>query len=135
MRRCGRRCRGLERAMKRSPAEVHQAVLIAFQNSTRQWVPGQDDDPDAIHKSRTRFIASLIAPEVGNVEVEPHVAATLSLGPGAIPVWFVTGPAAQRVFLDERTDNFGSAWGPERSTGRYVDLGFRTSDPIDAFLA
>lgn len=121
--------------MKRSPAEVRQVVLIAFQNSTRQWVPGQDGDPDAIHKSRTRFIASLIAPEVGSVEVEPHVAPTLSLEPGAIPVWFVTGFGVQRVFLDERSDSFGCAWGPDSATGRYVDLGFRTIDPIDAFLA
>jgi hypothetical protein len=43
--------------------------------------------------------------------------------------------SSQRIFFDESANAFGVAWGPDDKSGDYIDLGFRTDDPIDAFLA
>jgi hypothetical protein len=89
----------------------------------------------ALQNVHAEFEQSLIEPEEGVVEVEPHIAAILSVEAGPHAVWFVTAPSAQRLFFDERSEKFGVAWGPDSATGKHVDLGFRTGDPIDAYLA
>ena len=109
--------------------------FVAMVRSTRQWVSGKGGDPLAIQKARLQFESCLIAPEVGVVEIEPHAATILNVGAGMRHVWFLTAQSTQRVFLDESIATFGVAWGPDSGTGNYVDLGFRTEDPMDAFLA
>lgn len=121
--------------MRNTIVDVQRAVAEAFARSTRQWVPGSEGDPLAVEKARADFQSSLIVPEEGTVEVEPHTASSLRLEAGQYRVWFVTKAARQRVFLDDNVGTFGVAWGPVCATGNYIDLGFRTDDPIDAFLA
>ena len=115
--------------------EVMRVVAQARARSTRQWTPGNAEDPMAMQKVHVEFNASLIAPEPGWIEIESHTASILNIEEGSRMVWFVTGPKTQRVFLDECLGAFGVAWGPDSATGKYVDLGLRTSDPIDAYLA
>ena len=98
-------------------------------------MPGHDADPTAIQRTREDFDSSLIAPVAGLIEVEPHIADVLNLQAGSRAVWFVTKHATQRVFVDDSSGLFGVAWGPDVTTGRYSDLGIRSDDPIDAFLA
>lgn len=124
-----------EKAMRHDANDVLRTVAEARARSTRQWVPGKEGDPHAIQRARAEFESSLVAPEVGTVEIEHHTASILNVEAGIRRVWFLTEPTTQRVFLDEDTGTFGVAWGPDSATGRYVDLGFRTDDPIDAFLA
>jgi hypothetical protein len=124
-----------EKAMRYTIDDVRRTVAEARARSTRQWVPGKEGDPLAIQKARAEFDSSLVAPEVGTIEIERHTAAILSVEAGMRRVWFLTKPTTQRVFLDEGAGTFGVAWGPDSATGNYVDLGFRTEDPIDAFLA
>lgn len=119
--------------LKRKPADVARLVAEAKSRSTRKWVPGKDADPKAIDRVRKEFDRCLISPEIGSIEVEPPIAAVLSIDAGSRSVWFITKPTIQRVFVDDESGLFGVAWGPD-SSGRYVDLGFRTEDPIDAFL-
>lgn len=122
-------------APNRTASEVMQLISLAISQSTRQWVPGRGTDAAAILQARKDFDSSLIHPVIDSIDVEPHIAGVLQVEPGGHPVWFITGPAAQRVFLDDHSGLFGVAWGPDAVTGRYVDLGIRTDDPIDAFLA
>lgn len=115
--------------------QVRKLVADARATSKRTWVPETSCGGESIESVRARFDASLIEPEKGWITVEPHVAEILGIPAGRIPVWFSTAPGTQRVFLDEREQLFGVAWGPGTTTGEYVDLGFRTDDPVDAFLA
>lgn len=114
---------------------VKQFVARAVLKSSRVWVPGHDGDSSALETVHAKFAAASIQPEQGVVEVEPHLATVLNIEVGPHTVWFVTAPSTQRVFFEEPSSMFGVAWGPDSATGKYVDLGFRTGDPIDAFLA
>jgi hypothetical protein len=122
-------------SLQRTQDEIQKILADARAKSMRRWVPGAQDDAAAIEQARVHFDSSLIPPEQGAVEVEPHIAQVLQIDHGAIRVWFLTCLQTQRVFFDERTGLFGVAWGPDSSTGNYVDLGLRTDDPLDAFLA
>ena len=124
-----------DQSLQRTPDEIRRIVADARAKSTRRWVPGKQADAVAIEQARVQFDSSLIPPEQGAVGVEPHIAQVLHIEHGDIRVWFLTGPQTQRVFFDERSNLFGVAWGPDSATGNYMDLGFRTDDPLDAFLA
>lgn len=125
----------LDHSLQCTAEEVQRIVADARAKSTRSWVPGKQADIATIEQARGQFDLSLITPEQGTVEVEAHMAQILNIEHGALRVWFLTSPQTQRVFLDERRKLFGVAWGPDSATGKYLDLGFRTDDPIDAFLA
>lgn len=120
--------------LKRKSEDVARLVAEAKSHSTRRWVPGKVADPKAIDRVREEFDLCLTPPEIGSIEVESQIAGVLSIDAGSRSVWFITKSATQRVFVDDESGLFGVAWGPDSSTGRYVDLGFRTEDPIDAFL-
>jgi hypothetical protein len=124
-----------DHSLQSSPDEIRIVVVDALAKSTRTWVPGKQVDETAIEQIRNQFVSSLIPPEHGAVQVEPHTAQILHIEPGAIQVWFLTRHETQRVFFEERSGLFGVAWGPDLGSGNYLDLGFRTDDPIDAFLA
>lgn len=119
---------------RRKPEEVAHLVAKARSNTTRKWAPGKDGEPLAIERVHAEFDSNLIPPKLGSIEVESHVAQLLNIRVGSRQVWFITKSAPQRVFVDDESGQFGVAWGPLVSTGRYVDLGFRTGDPIDAYL-
>jgi hypothetical protein len=124
-----------DHSLQRSSDEIRTVIVNALAKSTRKWVPGKQVDEMAIEQVRNQFVSSLIPPEHGAVQVELHTAQILHIEPGAIQVWFLTSQETQRVFFEERSGLFGVAWGPDSATGNYVDLGFRTDDPLDAFLA
>jgi hypothetical protein len=121
--------------MRYTADRVQRLVAEARALSSRQWVPGQIGDVSAIRQARAHFDACLIFPEVGTIKIEPHVSTFLKLDAGTREVWFVTKMSSQRIFFDESANAFGVAWGPDDKSGDYIDLGFRTDDPIDAFLA
>jgi hypothetical protein len=106
----------------------------AMARSTRQWVPGAETEVQAIERVRDQFASSVITPEVGQIEVDNDLARVLNVEAGPRKVWLLTDVARHRVFFDAGTESFGAAWGPDAATGCYWDLGFRTDDPIDAFL-
>jgi hypothetical protein len=127
------RCEDIQ--MIHTAEEVEQIFAEAKGRSSRRWVPNGGDNPTAINDAWVQFESSRIGPLVGEIEIEPHIAEMLNVDAGMHSVWFLTAPTKQRVFFDELTGNFGVAWGPDVVTGSYVDLGFRTGDPMDAFLA
>ena len=118
-----------------TPLEINARVTQALAASTRGWVPGGEGDPLALRKVHERFKEARFFPEPNSVTIEwtlEHVGGSCG---SILPVWFITSGQPQRVFYDERTSLFGVAWGPDAQTSLYADLGFRTGDPIDAFLA
>lgn len=115
--------------------QVDRFVDDAFQASTRQWVPGKAGEAAAdMDDVRSAFSASRHAPLRGEVVIESHTAAHLGVRAGPLPVWFVARAGDHHVFLDAFSRVFGVAWGPDATTGELYDLGFRTPDPLDAFL-
>jgi hypothetical protein len=114
--------------------DILEFISISLSESTRQWIPGKENDAAAIKNTFTEFQSSRIHPELGIIDVEPHIAEVLHIKPGEYRVWFITSPTTQRVFFDEKKNAFGVAWGPNNVTGKYIDLGIRTNDAIDAFL-
>jgi hypothetical protein len=119
----------------RTSTEIALLIAAARARSTRQWVPGRSADPTAIQRAREDFDSSLISPVADSVEVDQPIAEVLNVEPGTRAVWFITKHATQRVFVDDSSGLFGVAWGPDAATGKYSDLGIRSDDPIDAFLA
>jgi hypothetical protein len=119
----------------RTSEEIVRLIAVARARSPRQWVPGHDADPNAIQQARKDFDSSLVPPVACFIEIEPDIAETLRVQSGSRAVWLITAHTTQRVFVDDSSGLFGVAWGPDAGTGRYVDLGIRTDDPIDAFLA
>lgn len=124
-----------DQSLKLTPDEIRAFVAKAREKSSRSWVPENQPNATTIEQVHRRFDSSLISPEQAEIDVDSDFAGLLGIEPGAHRVWFLTAPTPQRVFLDERTMRFGVAWGPDSNTKKFVDLGFRTDDPIDAFLA
>lgn len=121
--------------MTHTSAEVRKIVTKALAASTRQWVPAEEEGLAAVQRARSELDRHLIAPEQGMVMVDQQISLVLGVEVGLRSVWFLTAPGTQRVFFDETSAKFGVAWGPEVVSGEYIDLGFRTDDPIDAYLA
>lgn len=79
--------------------------------------------------------ACLLDPLPGSVHVDEFNARNLGTTHGNHHVWFITsveGP--QAVFLDEGSGQFGACWGPDSATGCYIDIGFRSADPVEMYL-
>jgi hypothetical protein len=124
-----------DHSLQRTSEEIQKIVADACAKSTRSWVPANRSSIATIEQARSQFALILIPPEQGGIEVGPDVSEILNIEHGTLWVWFLTSPQTQRVFFDECRNLFGVAWGPDSATGKYLDLGFRTDDPIDAFLA
>jgi hypothetical protein len=85
-------------------------------------------------KQRRAFLdASLSLPTQGTVVVDEFHAQNLAVCPGSHKVWFITMGDPQSVFFVEAGDLFGACWGPGRSDNAYMDLGFRSPDPVEMF--
>ena len=122
--------------MKYDAAAVKNISLNALSASSRCWIPGSDaGNTEAVSDAKKRFSLTLIDPELDVVNIEPNFAEILGRTPGLHAVWYITKLGEQRVFFDESNDSFGVGWGPDKATGYYADLGFRTFDPLDAYLA
>lgn len=86
-------------------------------------------------ESRRKFLSECLpVPEAGLVRLEEFQTRLPDLQPGIHAVWFITRNSPQSVFFDERSGFFGCCWGPDRDTGEYTDLGYRSSDPVDMYL-
>lgn len=77
----------------------------------------------------------LIEPALRTVIVEPHIVHLVDLPAGTHMVYFVTEDNPLSVFYDPSSESFGAAWGPDESTGQYLDLGFRSDDVLDIAAA
>lgn len=80
-------------------------------------------------------VACLLNPLPGLVHVDEFNARNLDTTLGDHLAWIVTsvdGP--QAVFFDEASGQFGACWGPDRATGGYVDIGFRSADPVEMYM-
>lgn len=115
--------------------EVDQVTDEGLHASTRKWVPDLMTPSRTIDEVRQQFLGERIRPVPGGVILEVEFAEMLGLDPGVLPVWFVTRAAKQRIFFDEALRQFGVALATDAGVDRFVDLGIRTPDPIDAFLA
>ena len=87
------------------------------------------------HGDRERLLHDLLArPEKDLVTLDEFHAGISNLSPRQYVVWFITRLDPQSVFFDENTGQFGSCWGPEKETGQYTDLGYRSKDPVEMYL-
>lgn len=121
--------------LKLNAEAVDARVNQAAASSTRTWVPADCECGGTIEEVRRTFTAARVWPTQGAVEVEIAHSAHLGVSPGDHRVWYVARRDGQAVFFEERTGCFGVGWGPKAGSDSLVDLGIRTEDPIDAFLA
>jgi len=92
---------------------------------------GHVPDPECyIQSIRQRFLDKRIEPALRTVIIEPHIVHLEDLPAGTHMVYFVTEDDPLSVFYDPSSESFGAAWGPDESTGQYVDLGFRSDDVL-----
>jgi hypothetical protein len=117
-------------------AEVDALTCVSFERSTYDFVPSATLDPsEYLAPYRAAFLKARVAPEQGVVVVEPRHAERLGVTAGTLAVWFITRGDPQSVFFGVTVGKFGAAWGPERETGIDYDLGFRSDDPFEMFMA
>jgi hypothetical protein len=108
---------------------VDQSLAESRDFAPFDWNSAHGDDV------RAQFLSERIVPELREVKVEAHVALLIGLAEGKHSVYFVTDSDPQSVFYDPHTKSFGSAWGPEKTSGEYVDLGFRSADVLAMAVA
>lgn len=106
-----------------NPMALRELVLAAVKESKCSPV----EVADFLHEC-------LPTPVSGVVTVDAFHARNLELDEGHRAVWFITQSDPQSVFFDIGSGRFGTCWGPERGTGIYQDLGFRSDDPVEMFL-
>lgn len=68
------------------------------------------------------------------VELDEFHTRSPQLSPGLFWTWCVSEGGPQSVFFDEVSGLFGVCWGPDRETGGYMDLGYRSQDPVEMSL-
>ena len=107
-----------------SPEAVNEIVRSGIEKSTLS------------NSVKARFASCcLIEPKSGLVWLDEFHARLPGHVPGSRVVWFVTQSDPQSVFFDERDGSFGACWGPARDGAQYVDLGYRSLDPVEMFVA
>lgn len=107
-----------------SAAEVDRAVLAGLATSTNSPA------------DQARFLAARrVVPLPCVVYVDEFCARNLASTEGEHLAWLITEDDPQSVFFDEATGQFGVCWGPAAGTNEYKDIGFRSGDPVDMYLA
>jgi hypothetical protein len=111
-----------------SPLKMSSALV-------REFVVSKASASDRLLVDRERFLTEcLVEPEAGLVKIDEFHARNLGFPPGDHRVWFITRGDPQSVFFDEIANLFGCCWGPDKDTGDYVDLGYRSQDPVEMYL-
>ena len=83
-----------------------------------------------------RFKSCLLDdPEEANVTLADFRASYLKMKPGNYAVLLVVKDDPQSVFFDPNTGLYGACWGPDIYTGETIDLGFRSDNPAEMYLA
>ena len=77
----------------------------------------------------------LSVPKNIQVSLADFRAPFVGLPEGIHAVWLLLEDDPQSVFYDPATKKFGACWGPEIETGEYIDLGFRSDDPLEMYIA
>ena len=86
-------------------------------------------------EARKQFENSCLPlPLPGLINIDVFHARNLDLAAGERWVWFVMQSDPQSIFFDEASGLFGCCWGPDKETGGYTDLGFRSQDPVEMYL-
>lgn len=109
--------------LKMSNQLVHDAVSEACAKT--------DCSPDARREFEN---ARLPLPMPEKMTIDSFHANNLRVAEGERWVWFVTRGDPQSVFFDEESGLFGCCWGPDKVSGGYTDLGFRSQDPVEMYL-
>ena len=103
--------------------------------SVREFVIEQASKSTRLRSDRERLLRGLLpVPEKGLVRLDAFHAGISNLSPGEYEVWFIIRLDPQSVFFDENPKLFGACWGPEKETGHYTDLGYRSRDPVEMYL-
>jgi len=112
-----------------------QTILKLPANAVRSKVIEQVEYSKCSTASRSQFLSvCLPEPEPGLVRLDEFHARLPNQFPGTYAVWFITRGSPQSVFFDECVGLFGCCWGPDRDTGEYSDLGYRSQDPVEMSL-
>ena len=83
-----------------------------------------------------RFKSCLLAdPEETTITLADFRASYLKMEPGNYSVLLIVKDDPKSVFFDPNTGLYGACWGPDIYTGETIDLGFRSDDPVEMYLA
>jgi hypothetical protein len=88
-----------------------------------------------IAEQRSEALSARVDPEQVNLVVDDFHASAVGLAPGVYVVWKVIECDGDVVFFDPESGQFGLAAFLDGSHTDLVDLGLRTNDPFEAFLA
>ncbi len=77
----------------------------------------------------------LIEPREIQVSLADFRAPFVGLPEGIYSVWLLVEDSPQSVFYDPLTKKFGASFGPDIYTGENIDLGFRSDDPLEMYIA
>jgi hypothetical protein len=111
-------------------AHIDEVVSKSLTGERSVYVHHVPDPERYVESIRQRFLEKRIVPVLRAVPIQPHVVHLVDLPAGTHMVYFVTEDDPQSVFYDPSSESFGAAWGPDESTGQYIDLGFRSGDVL-----
>jgi hypothetical protein len=103
-------------------------IEAAFSNAAIQPCCKQETMNRAVSKR-------LLTPRSIQVSLADFRAPFVGLPEGIYSVWLLLEDDPQSVFYDPATKKFGACWGPDVHTGEIIDLGFRSEDPIEMYIA
>jgi hypothetical protein len=111
-------------------AYIDEVVSNSLAGERSLYVHHVPDPERYVQSIRQRFLDKRIEPALRTVIIEPHIVHLVDLPAGTHIVYFVTEDDPLSVFYDPSCESFGAAWGPDESTGQYIDLGFRSDDVL-----
>jgi hypothetical protein len=103
-------------------------IETAFRRATAQ--------PCCKQETMNRAVSKILStPKEIQVSLADFRAPFVGLPEGIYAVWLLLEDDPQSVFFDPATEKFGACWGPDVHTGEIVDLGFRSEDPLEMYIA
>lgn len=111
-------------------AYVDEVVSKSLAGERSLYVSHVADPERYVQSIRQHFLDKRIVPALRTIIIQPHIVHLVDLPAGMHTVYFVTEDDLQSVFYDPASESFGAAWGPDESTGQYIDLGFRSDDVL-----
>ena len=116
-------------------AYVDEVVSKSLAGERSLYVSHVADPEQYVQSIHQHFLDKRIVPALRTIIIQPHIVHLVDLPAGTHTVYFVTEDNPLSVFYDPSSESFGAAWGPDESTGQYLDLGFRSDDVLDIAAA
>lgn len=126
-------------SLKLTPITVAQIVNERLAQPTIAYVnhisKNKDVQTEYIENAKKRLLRNITAPEFVIIEITEFHSAILKIEAGEIIAWKIAQEEDSIIFYEEQARKFGKADAKDKNRNTFIDVGFRTEDPLEAYLA